>query len=129
MISMNKERRITLYKSNNIFRKIKSFFEKIFSRFKHQENVNIKTETVFERKRFKEDKEIKQDEEKLLILKIQEDYKNDIIDEEDISKEDYKKLLELYDEQNQKINEEIERDKIEIKNMLEKLKKHNSIYN
>lgn len=121
---MRKEQRITIYKSNNIIKKIKSFFRKIFNRFKYQEN---KKEIVYETNNFKDEIAIKQDKEKLRILKIQEDYKNGLIEEEDISKEDYQKLLDLYDEQNKKINEEIERDKIEIKNMLEKLKKHNNI--
>lgn len=123
---MRKEQMITIYKSNNIMGKIKRFFELLFTRFKHQKDSNIQKEVVFEPKSFKEEIVIKQDEEKLRILKIQEDYKNGLIEEEDISKEDYQKLLDLYDEQNKKISQEIEKDKIEIKNMLQKLKKHNN---
>ena len=124
---MSKEHRITIYKSNNIIQKIKRFFEKIFNKLKYQENSDNEEKKEYSKKDFRKEIVIKQDEEKLRILKIQEDYKNGLIEEEDISKEDYQKLLELYDEQNQKINEDIEKDKIEIKNMLEKLKKHNNI--
>lgn len=72
---------------------------------------------------FKQKIRIEQDKEKLRILKLQEDYKNGLIKEDEISKEDYQKLLDLYDEQNKKINKEIERDKIQIRKMLEELKK------
>lgn len=73
--------------------------------------------------KFKQKIKIEQDKEQLRILKLQEDYKNGLIEEDEISKEDYEKLLDLYDEQNKKINEEIERDKIQIRKMLEELKK------
>jgi len=120
---MSKEQRITIYKSNNIIQKIKEFFKKVFNKFRYPENSHIQEKIVYSTNNFKENIVIKEDEERLRILKIQEDYKNGLIEEEDIQKEDYQKLLDLYDEQNQNINQEIERDKMEIKNMLEKLKK------
>ena len=61
-IVMRKEQRITIYKSNNILKKIKSFFKKIFNRFKYQEN---KKEIVYETNNFKDEIAIKQDKEKL----------------------------------------------------------------
>lgn len=125
---MNKEQRITVYKSNNIIGKIKNFLKNMFYKFKNpKDNNSNKEKIVYENNNFKEKIVIKQDEERLRILKIQEDYKNGMIEEDDISKEDYQKLLNLYDEQNTKIKEEIEKDRIEIKRMLESLKNKNSI--
>ena len=119
---MNKEQRITVYKSNNIIEKIRNFFTKIFHKSKYKDNNFNEQEIPYTNNNFKEQIVIKEDEEKLRLLKLQKDYENELI-EEDISPEDYQKLLDLYDEQNKKISEEIERDRIEIKNMLQKLKK------
>ena len=124
---MNKEQGITVYKSNNIIEKVKKLFKRFFSRFYHKKYVVNEEKNVSENSNFKEEITIKQDEDRLRILKIQEDYQNGLIEEDEISKEDYKKLLELYDEQNNKIKEEIEKDRIEIKRMLELLKNKNSI--
>ena len=120
---MNKEQRITVYKSNNIIEKIRKFFTKIFHKSKYKDNNFTEQEISYTNNNFKEQIVIKEDEEKLRLLKLQKDYENELIEEEDISPEDYQKLLDLYDEQNKKISEEIERDRIEIKNMLQKLKK------
>lgn len=120
---MNKEKRVTVYKANNIFVRIKNFFKNIF--YKKSKIENVFKEIKNKEDNFKQDIMIKQDKEVLRILKLQEDYRNGLIEEEDISKEDYQKLLDLYDEQNRQIQEEIEREKIQIKNMLEKLKKRN----
>ncbi len=119
---MNKEQRITVYKSNNIIEKVRNFFTKIFHKSKYKDNFT-KQEISYTNNNFKEQIVIKEDEEKLRLLKLQKDYENELIGEEDIPQEDYQKLLDLYDEQNKKISEEIERDRIEIKNMLQKLKK------
>ena len=122
---MNEEQRITIYKSNNIIEKIKNFFRKIFHKEKFKNNNFTEQEVITHNKNnFKEQLVIKEDKEKLRLLKIQKDYESGIIEEEEISQEDYQKLLDLYDEQNEKISEEIERDRIEIKNMLQKLKKN-----
>lgn len=120
---MNKEKQVVVYKVNNIFVRIKNFFKNIF--YKKDKLENVSKEYNGKEKNFKQDIVIKQDEEMLRILKLQEDYKKGLIEEEDISKEDYKKLLDLYDEQNKEIKEDIEKDKIQIKNMLERLKKKN----
>ena len=124
---MNKERRITVYKSNNIIEKIRSFFTKIFHKSKYKDNnlTNFtEQENPYNNNNFKEQMVIKEDEEKLRLLKLQKDYENGLIEEENISQEDYQKLLDLYDEQNEKISKEIEKDRIEIKNMLQQLKKN-----
>ena len=122
---MNKEKRVTVYEGNTIFQKIKKFFRNIFSKFKDTDNSSNTKGVEENYNNFKQEIEIKQDEEELRILKLQEDYKNGIIEEENISKEDYKKLLELYDKENKEIKEDIEKDMVQIKNMLEQLKKKN----
>jgi len=125
---VNKEQRIIVYKTNNIIKRIKEFFKDLFNKFKKQKYSYKKEKIVYEyNNSFKKDIVIKQDKQKLRVLKLQQDYKNGLIQEEDISKEDYQRLLKLYDEQNNKIKEEIEIDKIEIKMMLEQLKNKNSI--
>lgn len=119
---MKKENEIVIYKAS-IIGKIKKFFRKLFQKLKYGENNHNEENIIYnEEKDFKKEIEIKQNEEKLRILKLQEEYKKGLIEEENISKEDYQKLLDLYDEQNKKIKEEIERDKIEVKNMLQQLK-------
>ena len=119
---MEKENKIVIYKTG-IINKIKSFFKKLLEKFKYEQDNHDEEKIIDnQEKDFKSEIIIKTDEEKLRILKLQEEYKKGLIEEKDISKEDYKKLLELYDEQNKKIKEEIERDRIEIKKMLQKLK-------
>lgn len=71
---------------------------------------------------FKKNIIVKQDEEKVKLLRLQQDYKNGLIEEFEIPEEDKNKLLNLYYEQNKKIKEKMEKDKIAIKRMLEQLK-------
>ena len=99
---MNKEQRITVYKSNNIIEKIRNFFTKIFHKSKYKDNNFNEQEIPYTNNNFKEQIVIKEDEEKLRLLKLQKDYENELI-EEDISPEDYQKLLDLYDEQNKNL--------------------------
>lgn len=114
---MIKEKGMVRYKES-IINKLKSFLRRIFYKVKYQEN-----EKYNQNNDFRKEIEIKPDEEKLRILKLQEDYEKGLIEEIDISKEDYEKLLILYDEQNKKIEEEIEKERIETKKMLQQLKR------
>lgn len=118
---MGKDNNIAIYKGG-IISKIKNFIKNIFNKFKYENNYKEEKNIYNQESNFKKEIEIKENEEKLRILKLQQDYKNGLITEEEISKEDYSKLLDLYDEQNKIILEEIEREKIEIKNMLQKFK-------
>ena len=72
---------------------------------------------------FRENIQIKQEEEEKRILKLQQDFKKGIIEEKDLPEEDYKKILKLYNEQNEKIKQEIEMYRKETAKILEKLKK------
>lgn len=66
---------------------------------------------------------LNKDENLYRLLKLQSDHKNGLIEESEISKEDYQKLLNLYDEQNKNIQQQIEKDRIQIRNMLNELKR------
>ena len=72
---------------------------------------------------FKEYLQIKKDEDKERILRLQIEFKQGKILEEDIKKEDYDKLIELYGEQNKKLKEEIKKYKNEIAQIIKNMKK------
>ena len=120
---MNKESNMVIYKQNNIFGKIKMFFKRFFTRRNKEEISRTNNYNSSKEENFRKNILVEEDEERKRILKIQEEYRIGLIDEDEISKEDYKKLLNLYDEQNEAIRQKIERDKIEIKMMIENLKK------
>ena len=61
---------------------------------------------------------IKQDEEKLKILKLQRDYKAGKILEEDMTKEEHKKLIELYKMKNRTLKEKLKIKLNKLKTML-----------
>lgn len=92
---------------NGIFSKIKNFFRNLFKKkveiIEHTEET-IKKDNV----NLKQTIKIEEDKEKTRLLKLQEDFVNGKIQEEDINEEDTEKLFELYDEQIEKINKETE---------------------
>ena len=105
-----------------IFNKIRNFFRSLFCReLLVQEKQDIVSEKY--NNNFKETVQIKQDEEELRILKLQQEFKNSNIEEEEISEDDYSKLIRLYDEQNEKLRQEIEKYKIETYKILQEIKK------
>ena len=95
---------------NGIFVQIKNFFKNLFKRNKN--NIVEETKESIENNRdkgvFKQTIKIDEDKEKIRLLKLQEDFANGKILEEDINDEDTEKLFELYDEQIKKINNETE---------------------
>ena len=62
--------------------------------------------------------EIKQDEEKLKILKLQKDYKAGRILEKDMTEEQHQKLIELYKTQNRTLKEKLKIKLNKLKTML-----------
>ena len=60
-------------------------------------------------------------EEELKLLELQEDFRDGIINEEDILEEDKNKLIALYKKQNQQMKEVLRREKIEIQSLMKKL--------
>lgn len=67
---------------------------------------------------FRERIQIKQNDD---ILRLQEKYENGIIKEKDISEEDKKKLIELYQKQNEELEKELNRYKVDIRSMLDSM--------
>ena len=65
---------------------------------------------------------IEQNEEELRILKLQTAYKNGEINESDIPENDKNKLIDLYKKQNKELKDNIEKEKYEIKKILDGLK-------
>ncbi len=108
---------------NGIFVKIKNFFKNLFKRNKNNivEETKESIENNGDKGVFKQTIKIEEDKEKIRLLKLQEDFANGKILEEDINDEDTEKLFELYDEQIKKINNEIEIYKQKILSIKEKL--------
>lgn len=97
------------------FKKLRKFFHNLF-RKREKENTVLR-----ENDNFKEYVKIQQDKEENRILKLQEEFRQGSIDENEIEENDYNKLLKLYDEQNEKLRKEIEMYKIETKKVLQKM--------
>lgn len=111
------------YKENFIFR-IRRFFRLLFGKKEEiQENVE-KTEEHMNttNNNFRENIEIKQDEEEIKILKLQEEYKAGNILEEDMTDKEHKKLIELYKKQNEQLKAKIDTKKYKIRKKLDDLK-------
>lgn len=100
-----------------MFEKIKDFFMKIFG-IKKQELLieDVKYESVSDTRKEEFEKNIRvaKDEEKERILKLRKDFESGIILEEDLSKDDFDTLYNLYEREIQSTRESIQnyRDKI-----------------
>lgn len=68
---------------------------------------------------FRDRIQIKQNDD---ILRLQEKYENGLIKEKDISEEDKKKLIELYQKQNEELEKELNKYKVDIRSMLDSMK-------
>lgn len=102
--------------------RIRKFFKGLFFKPSQvQENQNTVNEK--ENNQFRETIQIKQDEEELRILELQQEFKKGDIEEEEIPEDDYEKLIKLYDDQNEKLQQEIERYKKETYKILQEIKK------
>ncbi len=103
------------------FTKIKN---KILNMFKKQnkENVNSSVVSKEENSSFTAAIKVEENEEKSRILKLQKAYQRGAILEEEIKEDDYKKLVELYEEQNRELEEKINQKKEELKKLIYGLK-------
>ena len=108
----------------NIFTKILNFFKRIFKKdISPTENIIEKTiENEKKNNDFFENIYIKQNEEEIRLKKLQLQYDNGEIDEDDISEEDMDKLIEMYEKETDELNKETENIKIHITKKLNKLK-------
>ena len=106
----------------NFINKIKKFLKKLFSTKENiQEDTGKKISNI-EKNNFRENIEIKQDEEELNIINLQKEYKAGNIREEDMTDEEHKKLIEMYEKQNKELKEKIENKKQVIRKRLGNLK-------
>lgn len=109
------------YKENFIT-KIKKFFKKIFGIKENiQESQNEKINAM-EKNNFRENIELKQDEEELKIIKLQKEYKAGNVREEDMTDEEHRKLIDLYEKQNKQLKEKINTKRQIIRKKLDDLK-------
>ena len=109
------------YKENFIT-KIKKFFKKLFCVKENKQEDTKREINNIEKNNFRENIEIKQDEEELNIIKLQKEYKAGNIREEDMTDEEHKKLINLYEKQNKELKEKIEIKKQKIRKQLDDLK-------
>lgn len=116
-----------LVKTNKkILSKIINFFKNLFKSKKYdstkEESENI---SIVKNINFRNNMQIKEDYEKIELLKIQKKFKTGEILEDDIPENYYNKLLQLYDEQNEKIRKEIENNKRKIAEILSQMRNNN----
>lgn len=113
-----------VYKES-IFSKIKNFIKSIFNK-KVDNNQNQNTMVVntdkFEKKSFVDEIIIKKEPEEIELEKLQKDFKEGNIFQEDIIENKRVKLIELYKKQNEELKEKINKEKNEIKKILDDLK-------
>ena len=102
-----------------IFNKIYKFFKKLF-----RKNVEVKKEIVIpkEKNSFKERIIIQEDKERKRLLELRDKWENGEIKADDISDEEIDKIVEIYNEETKKIEEETEIIKRNISKMLKELK-------
>lgn len=113
-----------IYKEN-IFSKIKNFFKKIFNKKSdNDQNIDLKVDNKekVEEKTFTEQIIIRKDRNEIEIEKLQEDFKQGNIFQEDIADDKKEKLIKLYKKQNEELKDKINKEKNEIKKILDDLK-------
>lgn len=93
--------------TNGVMYKIKSFFKNLF---KKKEVVEEKQEEEKQETSFDETIAIKKDEERERLLELQKRFREGKLNPEDVTEEDIDKLTELYNEQIEALNKQIEED-------------------
>lgn len=96
---------------NSFINKIKNFFRKIFFKPKEeetnnevvQENVEVETKESFLND-IKVDEQVKKDAE---LISLKQQYDNEQISEDDLTEEQIKGLIKLYDQQIEKLKKEV----------------------
>ena len=103
--------------NESLFKKIRNFFRSLFHKNEEvtntKESFNIKQETATNI--------IDEFKDKQTIVKLQQDYENGKIAEEDIDENDKQKLLELYKEQIKTLNDNINAYKNSLNSYKEKI--------
>lgn len=114
---MNKD--LVIHKEN-IFTKIRNFFLKAFRKNTEGNEKRCKNNVSNNNSGFMNNIIIK-DAEEQRIVQLQQDYKDGRISEQDILKEDYEKLIELYKKQNSELKHTIESKKISLRKRINAL--------
>lgn len=99
--------------TTGIMYKIKSFFKNIFKK----KDVVVEEKVEVEEKigkAFEDSIVIKKDEERERLLELQKRFREGKLNPEDVTEEDIDKLTELYNEQIEALNKQIEEDTIVI---------------
>ena len=110
-----------VYKEN-VFTRIKKFILNLFRKEKDTQ-LQEGNEAIIKQRNMLDDIKINITEEEKELLKLQEYYKNNFIYSSDISPKDKNKLIELYKKQNYKLAEQLEREKLETRLLINNLKK------
>ena len=112
------EKSLVRVNENSIFYKIKKFFKNLFNKHNSADNYIVEETTVIKQD---EDKKIqfmeqirKIEDEETVLLKLQKQYRNGEIKEEDLTDEQVSSLCKLYDKQisNLKKSNEIRKQKL-----------------
>lgn len=110
--------------------KIKQFFKNIFG-IKNQQYIEAPKEETVTAKNMEIEKntnfknQLIANEEENRVLKLQKDYKDGLIEEEDLSEEDFNTLSKLYQSQIEKTKKSIEMYKNKILSIKSKLPQNN----
>ena len=105
-----------------IINKISNWFKKIFFRRKDNQEVEEKNGVVFYSETLRDRVFIPEDKEKNRVLNLRKKWEEGEIDAEDISDEDVKNIVELYNKETEKIKDETSQIKENIAKMLKELK-------
>ena len=112
----------------SILNKFISFLKRLFTR-KNNNNLLVEgqitektKDSYVETKNLKEQITILRDIERERLLNLREQWENGEIEEEEIAEEDIDKLIEIYNAETEKIEQETEQIKQDIAKMLKELK-------
>lgn len=117
-------------KKEGFFKKIKSFFMRLFNREEIIEEPVVENftnnEQLDKKKSFAEEIKVKEDTEKTSLLKMQKDYEDGKLLEENMSAEQVSKLEKLYTEQITKLRQDYTSYKQKIVSMRKKVSQSNN---
>jgi len=115
-----KNNKLIKYK-DNIFSKIKNLLKKVFNK-DNVEEIEITTNNNMYSNKFFDSIAIKKDEEQMRLKKLQLQYDNGEIKESDISREDVDKIIKMYKEETNLLNEDTNRRRKNIEIILKKMR-------
>lgn len=118
MIENTDEKSLTRVNENSIFYKIKRFFKNLFNKNNSADNTIVEETAVMKQDEDKRNQFMEQirkiEDEETTLLKLQKQYRNGEIKEEDLTDEQVSSLCKLYDKQisNLKKSNEIKKQKL-----------------